>query len=104
MIATFLVLMIGHFIADYPLQGDFIGKFKSWKVPSPTGELLWPHLLTAHAAIHAGAVWLITGNPYMAITEFVAHWLIDLAKCSGLLNFHQDQVVHLYCKLLYAFG
>ena len=55
----------------------------------------------AHAAIHAGGVGLITGNLWLALFEFVAHWLIDGVKCAGMLSFNQDQALHLVCKLAY---
>ena len=99
---TLAWLLIGHALCDYPLQGDFIGKFKSPRVPSPVKETIWPYLLTAHSLIHAGAVWLITGSPFAGIEEFVTHWQIDLGKSLGYFGFHTDQVLHVACKVLWA--
>jgi hypothetical protein len=99
--ALFLMLVV-HALCDYPLQGDFIGKFKSWRVASPIPEVIWPHLLTAHALIHAGGVWLVTGSVGLAVVELVLHWLIDYAKCSGWTNLHHDQLLHAGCKVGYA--
>ncbi|MCB1281881.1 MAG: DUF3307 domain-containing protein [Salinibacterium sp.] len=95
------LLLVGHALADYPLQGDFIGKFKSWRVPPPPGmpRTTWAHLLTAHSLIHAGAVLLITGSLALALCEFVAHWIIDALKCAGITGLHTDQLLHVACKV-----
>ncbi len=99
----FFKLLIGHAVCDYPLQGDFIGKFKSHKVESPIpGVKIWFHLLTAHALIHAGAVWLITGMAWLGLAEFVLHWWIDWAKSEGLSDFHSDQIAHVSCKCFWV--
>lgn len=97
-----LMLLVGHALADYPLQGDFIGRFKSWKVKSPLPETIWPYLLTAHSLIHAGFVLAITGSIEFAIFELVIHWAIDFSKCSNWINFHQDQALHVLCKIGYC--
>lgn len=103
MIEIFFKLLIGHAICDYPLQGDFIGKFKNQNVASPiSGVTIWWHLLTAHALIHAGSVWLITGSAENATLEFMMHWMIDYLKSDGITNFHIDQLLHVLCKLLWC--
>ncbi len=97
-------LIIGHALCDYPLQGDFIGKFKNPWVASPiSGVTIWWHLLTAHALIHAGSVWVVTGKVELAIIEFVFHWLIDLSKSAGWTDFHADQALHVACKIAWAY-
>ncbi len=107
--ALFFALVIGHAFADYPLQGEFLAKRKNHRRP-PDAESdgnpgspnhLWFHCLTAHALIHAGFVWVITGVAFFGLLEFVFHWLIDFFKSEGWINFHFDQAVHLLCKLLY---
>jgi hypothetical protein len=99
----FFQLIIGHALCDYPLQGDFIGKFKSHKIASPVpGVNIWWHLLTAHSLIHAGAVWIVTGSAMFAVLELLAHWSIDFMKSHGITNFHQDQLLHVACKVGYA--
>ena len=103
MIALLAKLLIGHALCDYPLQGDFIGKFKSFRVPSPIPDtIIWWHLLTAHAAIQAGSVWFCTGSGICATIEFVMHWLIDFAKCAGWTSFDVDQLFHVLCKIGYV--
>jgi hypothetical protein len=95
----FFKLLIGHAVCDYPLQGDFIAKFKSHKIDSPIpGEKIWWQLLTAHSLIHAGAVWAVTGLVWLGIAELICHWWIDWAKSEGISNFHSDQALHVCCK------
>lgn len=92
-----LALLLGHFVADYALQSDWIAKHKNRHVPlTPTQ---WPWILTAHAATHAFFVLYITHSVWLALAELVAHWGIDFAKCEGRTTIHQDQVAHLLCKL-----
>jgi hypothetical protein len=102
-------LLAGHFVADYPLQSDFMAKGKNpWtpldlaRVPAgQTPQAHWPWVLSAHAAVHAAAVTLATGRWELGLAEFAAHWLIDLAKCAGLTGIHTDQCLHLGCKALW---
>ena len=55
-----------------------------------------------HLLYHAGAVALATGSVALGACEFVAHWLIDVAKCVGLTGIHTDQCMHIACKLLWV--
>lgn len=82
------LLCVGHALADYPLQGDFLAKGKNMVSPLP--------------GIHAGAVYLITGRWYLAVAEFILHWLADGVKCHGVITFNQDQAFHYLCKALWA--
>lgn len=92
-----ILLIAGHALADYPLQGDFLAKAKNRAAPIP--GIPWWQALAAHAAIHAGFVALITGLWWLAIPEFVIHWITDDAKCRGRLSFNTDQAIHIACKL-----
>ena len=94
------LLIFGHMLADYPLQGDFLSKAKNRLSPIP--GVPWYQALAAHSVIHAGFVGIITGNLFIAIGEFMAHCLIDDAKCSGKLSFNQDQALHIACKALWV--
>lgn len=104
----FLALAIGHALADFPLQGAFLAEAKNrhgnvshyFEKEAPAG--LWIHALTAHALVHAGAVWLITGSAVLAVIELFIHWIIDYAKCEGWTGFNTDQILHYVCKLIYA--
>jgi hypothetical protein len=94
------VLWIFHFLVDYPLQGDFLAKGKNFNTPIPGVPWYW--CMSAHCAIQAGAVWLITGSWILALFEFTAHFAIDSFKCDGALSFTADQVLHLSCKIFWA--
>lgn len=98
--SLFIKLLIGHFLADYPLQGDFLSKAKNHKNPLPS--VPWYQALFAHSALQAGAVWLITGSYWFAGAELVLHFLIDWMKSEGILTFNQDQAAHVLCKVIYA--
>lgn len=93
------LLITGHFLADYPLQGDFLARGKNRTAPIP-GVPFW-QCLGAHAFIHGGIVALITGNVWLGIAEVICHAVIDNAKCVGNISFNEDQVLHLICKLLW---
>jgi hypothetical protein len=99
-------LIVGHAVADYPLQGDFLAKAKNHAAPLP--GIPWIHGLLPHAAIHAGAVALATGSPLLGCAEFAAHALIDYGKSAGWYgapgprSFHADQALHVASKVLWA--
>lgn len=100
MIEMLFKLLVVHALCDYPLQGDFMAKAKNPSAPINGVPWAWP--MAAHAAIHAGGVYLVTGSPACAIIEFWLHALMDYAKCVGLLTFARDQAVHVVCKVAYA--
>ncbi len=104
MIASFIlvfgVLIFFHFLADYPLQGDFLAKAKNRNAPIP--HIPWQQALFAHAFIHAGFVFLATGSIIAFIGELVIHAVTDDMKCRGELTFNQDQAIHFGCKALWA--
>ncbi len=107
--AIFIALLIGHVLADYPLQGGFLATAKNRHHDASvlfSGESpprgLWVHALTAHSLVHAAAVWLITGSLALGLIEWVLHWLIDYAKCERWLNFNTDQALHILCKAAYV--
>ena len=95
-----ILLTVAHFLADYPLQGDFLARAKNRTAPIP--GLPWWQALVAHSAIHAGAVLLVLGLPWLALAEFVAHAAIDDSKCAGRISYNTDQFLHLLCKAIWA--
>lgn len=102
-IELFSLLMVGHFLCDYPLQGDYLAKLKNpnlWTLDS--GGPHWMHGAIAHAAIHGGSVGLITGSFGLGLSEFVAHFFIDICKCDKLISYNLDQVLHGLCKILWV--
>jgi hypothetical protein len=96
----FAAMVIAHVIADYPLQGDFLSRAKN-RFAGVAG-VPWYQALGAHSAIHAGAVWALTGSALLGLAEFVAHAITDDRKCAGRLNHDQDQAVHVACKLVWS--
>ncbi len=101
---VFFLLLCAHALCDYPLQGDFIAKYKMRLLPGGSRNPLWIHCLTSHALIHGGAVYLITGSLLLGLFETFFHWYIDFAKCEGLFGFHTDQSLHILCKLMWVFA
>jgi hypothetical protein len=101
-------LLVAHFVADYPLQGDTTAREKNrHSTTGLQGFVPWYYWLTAHALMHGGAVALVTGSVGLGVAETVAHWLIDFGKCERWYSIHADQALHLGCKvvwLLFAAG
>jgi hypothetical protein len=99
-------LLIGHMLADYPLQGDFLAVHKNRNVSHPASEeypaKLWIHCLLAHSFIHGGFVWLISGQVVFAIAEIVFHFVLDFVKCERWTSYTADQVLHGLCKVAYV--
>ena len=94
------ILILCHFIFDYPLQGDFLAKAKNEKAPIP--GVPWVHAMFAHTFMHAGAVTLVTGSWLLGAIEFGTHFGIDRAKCRGLIDFDTDQFLHIGLKVCYV--
>lgn len=101
MLGTLAWMLIGHAVADYPLQGDWLSMAKNPTLERVPGQTIWPMALLSHASIHAGAVQLVTGMWGLAACEFVAHTLIDYWKSRGGLSYNGDQILHLTCKVLW---
>ena len=99
-LTMFGALIIAHAVCDYPLQGDFLSKAKNRAAPIP--GVPWYQALGAHAIMHGGAVWLITGFWWLGALEAVAHALIDDSKCTGKIGFNTDQFAHVVCKALWV--
>ena len=99
-ILILLKLIAGHFLCDYPLQGDFIGKFKNRNISRDFG-IPWWHLMTAHAMIHAGMIAIITNRIDLSIIEFLIHFITDCLKCEKWIDIHVDQFIHILCKIGY---
>lgn len=99
------LLFIKHFLCDYPFQ-------TLWML-NKSAKTGWFFPLTAHAAVHGWATYMIlifmsTGDPGFALLlgllDFTAHWVIDYWKAQrtsaefgsrrfwNLLGF--DQLLH----------
>lgn len=99
-LALLASLIAAHALCDYPLQGDFLAKAKNRTTPIP--GFPWYQALGAHAAIHAGAVGLLTGSLPLALAEAIAHFVTDDLKCRGRIGLNADQAIHIVCKLLWT--
>lgn len=104
MIAAFLTilfwLVVGHSLADYPLQGDFLANGKNRN--TPLGKIFWPHALFAHSMVHAGFVALFTGSIVLGAAEALIHAVTDFLKCENRISMCTDQTIHFGCKVLWA--
>jgi len=96
------MLVFGHALADYPLQGEFLATAKNRN--TPIGKQFWKVALPAHAIIHGGFVMLITGSLLLALAEVIIHGVTDWFKCEGKISIHIDQLIHLVCKVAWAFA
>lgn len=101
-LATFWLLVIAHAVTDYSLQGRFIAEYKVPGAPRLGGEVVWPWVLSAHALINAGGVFLVTGSLVLSVAEAAVHWLIDLGKGRGAYGFSTDQGLHVASKAALA--
>lgn len=97
----FFILLIVHFICDYPLQGEFLSRAKNHLNPIEGVPFIWA--LVAHSGIHAGGVWLVTGEWWAGLLEFVAHCMIDYLKCDKCFGFSIDQSLHIFVKAIIVF-
>lgn len=119
MMTLFFLLLVGHALADYPLQGDFLARAKNHRAPIP--GVPWQHGLLWHSVLHGGAVGLVTGSVWLGLLETAAHVWIDYAKSAGWFGwwvprepltakgdrvqqraFHIDQALHVLCKILWV--
>lgn len=103
-----LLLVAGHFFADYVFQSDYMARGKNRNRPPenvPPGQrvmTVWPYILTAHAGVHGTIVGLITGVWWLGLAEAVCHWLIDFGKCENWYGIHFDQGMHFFLKLVWV--
>ena len=99
-------LLVGHAVADFALQSTAMSRGKNRNIKPeyiPKGQTLtptWFYWLTAHALIHGGCVYFITGVLYLGLFETFTHWIIDYVKCDNWLNPHTDQLLHLLSKVV----
>ena len=100
MAEIFALLVGAHFLADYPLQGEFLARGKNRF--NPINGVPFYHPLIAHSAIHGLFVGLITGSLILACLETVIHAFSDDQKCAGRINYNQDQALHIVCKIIWA--
>lgn len=103
------LLLCGHFLADFSLQTEWIATNKNRHVrlrfpPEQRAhmQVIWPWLLTSHAAIHGLMVYLVTHKLSLSLAEVAVHWIVDFGKCEKWFDFHTDQILHIAAKVLWA--
>lgn len=97
---TLWLLICAHFLADYPLQGDFLAINKSRTGPN---YVPWWHALIAHSFIHGGFVAIITGVWWIGVLEVIVHAITDHAKCEKWIGINADQLIHIVCKVVWFY-
>ena len=105
MILTFFKLIIGHAFADFALQNDYVAQHKDRRYgygDQGNYNPVWFWVLGAHALMHGGVVWAITGRADLALLETVWHAGIDFMKCEKWIGYHTDQSLHLLCKVVWC--
>lgn len=100
LLTLLFLLVVAHFLADYPLQGPFLSEAKNRN--TAVGKVFWPHALAAHSFIHGGFVFLLTSSIWLAFAEIVIHSAIDWLKCENRITLNMDQAIHIGCKVLWA--
>lgn len=98
-ISLLILLVLIHALADYPVQGDFLPHGK--RRASSFEVLSWRGVLTYHAAIHAGAVFVLTESLLLGLSEFVIHWMTDYLKFRDRIGRSTDQAIHIGCKVIW---
>ena len=109
MYELFFMLIAGHALADFALQSDSMAKGKNRNLidtsmvpPGQTYTPCWPYWLGSHALIHGLVVSLVTGIWWLGLAETVVHFAIDFAKCESWTGVHQDQALHVACKVAWV--
>ena len=93
-------LWVGHFICDYPLQGDFLARGKNHT--KPLEGIPWFWCLFAHGMIHAGWVYAVTSSLTLSVAELVVHMTLDWLKSNGNIDFNADQWLHMLSKVIWV--
>jgi hypothetical protein len=102
-VLVFFWLLVGHVVADFPLQAGPMATEKCRHSASDLQKAVpWYYWLSGHAIIHGGAVFLVTNSLTLGLLETVVHWLIDFFKCEGWFGIHADQALHVGCKVLWC--
>ena len=99
-------LLVIHAALDFMLQPDVMASAKSRSsrlhLTAGGGFPPWYYWLGAHALGHGGAVYLVTGNLWLGLIETALHGLIDFSRCECKMSLHQDQALHVLCKVAYC--
>jgi hypothetical protein len=97
-----ILMVIGHCLADFPLQGEYLAKMKNPNVCRGNNDIGWVTALLAHGAIHAGFVLIITHSIALFILELCVHCFLDYEKCRGRIGVGADQFLHVLSKVVWV--
>lgn len=110
-IIAFWYMLVGHFLADYPLQTEFITTHKN---PLHQGRVPWYYVMMSHATLHGAFVSMATATAIgqlhilfpliLGLYEVCLHYFLDVLKCVGCTSIHTDQLLHIMCKVAWAVG
>ena len=107
--SIFFLFLCGHALADFAFQTEWVATNKNRNVrkslppdQQKTMQIIWPHLLTAHALQHGLMVYLVSQRLSLGIGETVVHWISDFGKCEKWYGFHTDQVIHIGSKVVWV--
>ena len=91
-IQLFLMLVAGHYLADFALQDDFMAKNKADAGKTAMGF----HVLTAHAAIQGLVAGVISESLTIGLIVAITHWIIDFGKATKQwYGINVDQFLHI---------
>ncbi len=97
-VAVLFGLLVGHAVGDVSLQSAILSQSKRKQF----SQAHWFYFLFAHALIHGGAVYVVTGNHYLGMAETACHFVIDYFKCEDKISLAVDQALHFACKVAWA--
>jgi hypothetical protein len=90
-VTTLFLLIVGHAVADFGLQSDWMA------INKRTSRIV----RLMHSLIHGGATCLVLGAGY-GLAETAAHYLIDSLTIHGKRpSLLVDQSMHIACKVAY---
>ena len=101
MLFILFLLLAGHALGDYPLQGPYLSEIKNRNTEQ--GKNIWWIGLTAHSLIHGAIVALVTSSVILGILETIAHWITDFMKCENKIDYKTDQFLHIVHKFIWFF-
>jgi hypothetical protein len=109
-IIAFWYMVVGHFVADYVLQSEFIVNGKNPR--SNPQRVPWYYVMASHSLLHGAFVSIVAGNiidhrhtllpVVLGMLESILHFFIDMLKCVGCTGIHLDQGLHILCKLAWT--
>lgn len=78
------LLIISHLFGDYVLQVDYIAKTKVNNL----------YHLFVHCILYLLPFYFVLGFHSHLIVILISHFIIDLGKCKGKINYVLDQILH----------